>query len=76
MLPGLLLPLVAVGLAEPGDKTQLSILLLSSRTKNHLQLLMGVMLAFLIVDGAAILIGSFVISVVPIVFLKIVSSII
>ena len=76
MLPGLLLPLVAVGLAEPGDKTQLSILLLSSRTKNHLQLLMGVMLAFLIVDGTAILIGSFVISVVPIVFLKIVSSII
>jgi Ca2+/H+ antiporter, TMEM165/GDT1 family len=47
--------LVAVGLAEMGDKTQLSILLLSSRTKEYIQLLLGVMLAFLLADGFAIL---------------------
>ncbi len=64
------------GLAEFGDKTQLSILLLSSRTKKHLYLLLGVMLAFLIVDGVAVLIGSWIIDIVPMRILRIVSGII
>jgi len=57
-----LIPLIVIGLAEFGDKTQLSILLLSSKTKKHLHLLLGVMLAFLIVAGAAVLIGSWIIN--------------
>ena len=75
MITDLIVPLVTVGLAELGDKTQLSILLLSSRTKNHMQLLLGVMLAFLIVDGAAVLIGSSVARIVPMAALKVASGI-
>jgi len=76
MISDVLIPLIVIGLAEFGDKTQLSILLLSSKTKKHLHLLLGVMLAFLIVDGTAVLIGSWVINIVPIRFLKILSGII
>jgi len=65
-----------IGLAEFGDKTQLSIFLLSSKTKKHLHLLLGVMLAFLIVDGIALLIGSWIINIMPIRLLKILSGII
>ena len=72
----ILIPLIMTGLAEFGDKTQLSILLLSSKTKKHSHLLLGIMLAFLIVDGTAILIGSWVINIVPMRFLKILSGII
>lgn len=74
MIEDLLIPLIVTGLAEFGDKTQLSILLLSSRTKKHLHLLLGVVLAFLIVDGVAVLIGSWIINIVPINFLKIFSG--
>ncbi|OPY51637.1 MAG: hypothetical protein A4E48_01480 [Methanosaeta sp. PtaU1.Bin060] len=66
--------MLAVGLAEMGDKTQLSILMLSSRTREYLQLLAGVMLAFLLVDGFAILVGSWVTSVVPIHIVKLISG--
>ena len=73
-LDEILLPLVAVGLAEMGDKTQLSVLLLSSRTKQYFQLLLGVMLAFLLVDGFAILVGSWVTNVVPVHLVKLTSG--
>lgn len=76
MLADMLIPLVAVGLAELGDKTQLSILLLSSKTRDHMQLFLGVMLAFLIVDGFAILVGSWITEVIPMDLLKMVSGII
>ncbi|MFH0863401.1 MAG: TMEM165/GDT1 family protein [Candidatus Altiarchaeota archaeon] len=49
----------AVGLAELGDKTQIAILLMSSKTKQRLRMLLGVMLAFAVVDGLAVLAGSF-----------------
>lgn len=76
MIPDLLIPFITIGLAELGDKTQLSILLLSSKTKKHLELLLGVMAAFLITDGVAVLIGSWLTSVVPMVWIKIVSGVI
>ncbi|NIM03963.1 TMEM165/GDT1 family protein [bacterium] len=72
----IVIPLIVTGLAEFGDKTQLSIFLLSSKTKKHFHLLLGVMLAFLIVDGTAVLIGSQIIDIVPMRFLKIISGII
>lgn len=59
-----------------GDKTQLSILLLSSRTKEYFQLLAGVMLAFLLADGFAILVGSWVTSVVPVHLVKLISGVV
>jgi len=76
MIADILAPLIAVGLAELGDKTQLSILLLSSKTKKHMHLLLGVILAFLIVDGAAILFGSWIMGLIPITWLKTASGVI
>ena len=67
-LDEIIIPLLAVGLAEMGDKTQLSILLLSSRTREYFRLLLGVMLAFLLADGFAILVGSWVTSVIPVIW--------
>lgn len=58
--------MVAVALAEIGDKTQLSILLLSSKTKEYFKLFVGVFLAFLIVDGIAILLGYWITGFLPI----------
>ena len=74
MIADLLIPLVAISLAELGDKTQLSIILLSSKTKKHLHLLLGIMLAFLIADGAAILLGSWIMNIIPITWLKVASG--
>lgn len=74
IIEDILIPLVAIAAAELGDKTQISILLLSSKTKKHLQLLLGVMLAFLIVDGIAIAAGSWITTVIPTNVLKIVSG--
>jgi len=72
----ILVPLLAVGLAEMGDKTQLSILLLASRTRDYAQLLIGVMLAFLLADGFAILVGSWATNVIPASLVQIVSGLV
>lgn len=76
MTADFLIPFITVGLAELGDKTQLSILLISSRTKKHLQLLLGALIAFLIVDGFAVLIGSWVTGIIPLGLLKASSAIV
>src|SRR3989339_1111862 len=76
MLKDLLLPFITIGLAELGDKTQLAVLLLSAKQKKHFQLFLGVLSAFIVVDGVAIFLGSRVINLVPINIVKIVSSII
>jgi len=49
-----------VGLAELGDKTQLAVFCLASKTRSYLALLAGVVLAFVAADGLAILLGSYV----------------
>jgi len=76
MLEDLFIPLLVVGLAEFGDKTQLSIFVLSSKTDKHISILLGAILAFLIVDGIAILLGGWIIYFVPILYVKIISGII
>jgi len=73
-LDEIIIPFLAVGLAEMGDKTQLSVILLSSRTKEYPQLLAGVMLAFLITDGMAIFLGSWATEIVPIYLVKLISG--
>ena len=74
MLQDILIPLIVVGLAELGDKTQLSTLLLASKTEKHPHLLVGVILAFLLVDGIAILAGDWITSIAPIGMIKILSG--
>jgi Ca2+/H+ antiporter, TMEM165/GDT1 family len=74
MLQDFLEPLIAVGAAELGDKTQLAILLASSRFREKYRFLGGVMLGFLLVDGLAILLGSWVGGLIPQAFLKVVSG--
>jgi len=74
MLKDILISLIVVGLAELGDKTQLSVLLLSSKTKKHLHLLLGVMLAFLVVDGIAILAGQWIANIISTSAIKISSG--
>ena len=71
MISDIVIPLIAVGLAELGDKTQLSILLISSKTEKHLQLFIGAMLAFLITDGLAILFGAMITVFIPVDIIKI-----
>lgn len=73
-LNDIIIPLIAVGLAEIGDKTQLSVLLLSTRTREYAQLLAGIMLAFLLADGFAILVGSWVTNVIPLHLVKLISG--
>jgi putative Ca2+/H+ antiporter (TMEM165/GDT1 family) len=70
----MLVPFATIGLAELGDKTQLAILCLSSKTKKYLQLLLGIILAFVITDGLAIMLGNYITSYVPMKYLKIASG--
>lgn len=70
------IPLIIIGLAEFGDKTQLLILLLSSKTEKHMHLLLGIMLAFLVVDGAAILVGKWITTLLSVALIKMLSGII
>jgi putative Ca2+/H+ antiporter (TMEM165/GDT1 family) len=74
MIQDFLIPFVSIGLAELGDKTQLAVLCLASKTKKYVQLLLGVILAFAITDGLAILLGNFITAHIPILYIKIVSG--
>jgi putative Ca2+/H+ antiporter (TMEM165/GDT1 family) len=76
MIQDILVPLVAVGLAELGDKTQLAVLALASKTKKHLQLLLGVILAFFIADGLAVILGNFITNIIPGNIIKVIAGII
>ncbi|MFH1788781.1 MAG: TMEM165/GDT1 family protein [Candidatus Altiarchaeota archaeon] len=69
-----ILPFITVGAAELGDKTQLAILLLSTRTRARIKLLAGAMLGFLAVDGVAVIAGSWIPALVPIYTIKLASS--
>lgn len=69
-----IVPLITIALVEFGDKSQLAILGLSSRTKNYLVLLAGVMLAFSIVDGTAILLGNLATNLIPNQSMKLISG--
>lgn len=74
MFSGFLIPFISIALAELGDKTQLIILLLAAKTKHHVLLASGIMAAFFIVDGLAILLGSWITAVIPLSWLKLVAG--
>ncbi|WP_292466818.1 TMEM165/GDT1 family protein [Methanolobus sp.] len=71
MIQDILIPFLLVGLAELGDKTQLAVLVLSTKTKKYASLLAGVMLAFILTDGLAILLGNFIANKVPMDYVRI-----
>jgi Ca2+/H+ antiporter, TMEM165/GDT1 family len=68
------LPFITILLAELLDKSQLSVLLLATKTKRHLELFLGVLFAFIIVDGAAILFGAFLTTLIPQLYVKVASG--
>lgn len=74
MLQDLIIPFIVVGLAELGDKTQIAVFCLASKTKNYFQLLSGIILAFVVVDGSAILLGNYITNIIPVNYLKILSG--
>ncbi len=76
MIQDILIPFLLVGLAELGDKTQLAVLILSTKTRKYLSLLAGVMLAFVLTDGLAILLGSFISQRVPMDYVQVAAGLI
>lgn len=74
MFESVLIPFGTILIAELLDKSQLAILLLASKTKKHLQLLLGVFFAFLLVDGLAVFLGSFLTNLIPLVWVQIASA--
>lgn len=74
MIPDFIIPFIAIGLAELGDKTQLAIFCLSSKTKKYFSLLAGVILAFIIAEGLAILLGDYITKLIPLNYIKIISG--
>ncbi len=74
MIQSILIPFATILVAEFLDKSQLSILLLATKTKRHLALLLGVCLAFVVVDGTAILFGSVLTTLIPHTMLKVISG--
>ena len=71
MIQDILLPFLLIGLAELGDKTQLAVLVLSTKTRRYTSLLAGVMLAFALTDGIAILFGNYIAQKVPLDYVRI-----
>lgn len=69
-----LVPFLSIALAELGDKTQLAVMLLSTKTRNRLQLFLGTLLAFFIVDGSAILAGNWLTRLIPLLWIKLFSG--
>jgi Ca2+/H+ antiporter, TMEM165/GDT1 family len=75
MIQDFFIPFIATAAAEFGDKTQLAVLCLSAKTKKHLSLLLGIILAFAAADGLAVLFGDFLTKLVPLNYIKIGSGI-
>lgn len=65
MMEAFIIPFIAIALAEMADKSQACIFLLSSKTKKRLHVILGALAAFIIVDGIAVLLGSFATSFLP-----------
>ncbi len=70
MLYEFLIPFGTIALAELGDKTQLAVICLASKTRRHGQLFLGLMLGFLAADGLAVLFGDAIARIVPASLLK------
>ncbi len=68
------IPFLTIALAEMFDKSQIAILLLSTQTKKHKQLFLGVILAFCLLTGLAIFAGELINKLFPPILLKLFSG--
>jgi len=68
--------IATMALAEVGDKTQITILLLSTQIQKPIRLLLGIFTAFLVADGIAVMFGSMIKHVLPTYILQIIGSLI
>jgi putative Ca2+/H+ antiporter (TMEM165/GDT1 family) len=73
-MEGAVLAFTTILIAELFDKSQLSLILLSTRTNKYLQLFLGALSAFIIVDGLAVLAGSYVTTLLPQSVLQVISG--
>lgn len=76
MLLDFIIPFLSILLAEFGDKTQLAVLSMTSKTKNYITLFFGVFFAFLVIDGLAIYFGNFIVNFFPQFWISIISGVI
>ncbi len=76
MLSEFLIPFLMIAIAELGDKTQLTMLTLSAKFDEPYKIFAGGMLAFLLVDGVAVIFGSLLASYISISFLHLASGLI
>lgn len=76
MFQDFFIPFISIGLAELGDKTQLAILCLTTKTKKYISLLLGAILAFFLADGLAVLFGNLLSNWIPTKVIKIIASIV
>ncbi|MFC2163352.1 TMEM165/GDT1 family protein [Candidatus Altiarchaeota archaeon] len=74
MLSSFVIPFITIGLAELGDKTQLALILLSSKTRKKTSLIIGAVMGFLLIDGLSVILGAQIAEIVPETTLKIISS--
>lgn len=65
MIQDIIIPLLAIGIAELGDKSQIAVFCLASKTKEYWKLFLGVMLAFAITDALAVIFGGVITEIVP-----------
>lgn len=75
MIEDFLIPFLSIGLAELGDKTQLAVISLSSKTKETKKLFLGVISAFLITSLIAIFFGTKLEQIIPEFYLGFISGI-
>ncbi len=69
-MKAILIPFLTILLTEFGDKTQLAVLCMSTKTKRHISLLVGVVLGFALVNGVTILFGNYMGRIVPVKAIK------
>lgn len=60
VLQDFLIPFLTIAVAEMGDKTQLAMMALAAKYKHTLQIFLGAMAASAIVDGSAVVAGSYI----------------
>ena len=68
--------IATMALAGLGDKTQITILLLSTQIQKPIRLLLGIFTAFLVADGVAVMFGSVMKHILPTYILRVVGSLI
>ncbi|MBI3037359.1 TMEM165/GDT1 family protein [Candidatus Woesearchaeota archaeon] len=65
MIQDFLIPFVTIAVAEIGDKTQLAMMAMAARHRHTTQIFLGAIAASAIVDGSAVVLGSYISRYIP-----------